>query len=227
VAAFPPQKSAPLTIERATNADYAAILELNETAVPHVNSISMATLGELVSQAFYFRVAREQEKIAGFLIALSQTTSYESPNFLWFRARYDSFVYVDRIVVSSAYRRSGIGRDLYCDLEQAASVAAPSLTCEVNLDPSSLPARSGLRHSAGQRIHRLDRFVLQRNRHPRRKEQPGHHEQRRKPGLLHFRDRQKFPALERAPAGRDRGRLSSARRRQASLWLPQPRLRFE
>jgi predicted GNAT superfamily acetyltransferase len=124
-----------MRIDRATVDDYPAILRLNEAAVPHVNSISRAVLDDLARQAFYFRVARQEGLIAGFLLALSQGALYGSPNFRWFSARYSNFVYVDRIVVSSSCRRSGVGHDLYVDLERATSKSAPVLTCEVNLQP--------------------------------------------------------------------------------------------
>jgi predicted GNAT superfamily acetyltransferase len=122
-------------IERATAADYSEILALNESGLPHVNRISADDLAEFSAQSCYFRIAREDEKPAGFLLAFSQGASYHSPNFLWFRDRYPCFVYIDRVVVAPSRRREGIGCRLYADLEHAACAHARVLTCEVNLDP--------------------------------------------------------------------------------------------
>jgi predicted GNAT superfamily acetyltransferase len=122
-------------IERATAADYPEILALNESALPHVNRISAGDLAAFAAQSCYFRIAREDEKPTGFLLAFSQGASYHSPNFLWFRDRYPRFVYIDRIVVAPSSRREGIGCRLYADLEHAARAHARVLTCEVNLDP--------------------------------------------------------------------------------------------
>jgi len=122
-------------IERATAADHPEILALNESGLPHVPRISADDLAAFAAQSCYFRFAREDEKLTGFLLAFSQGASYHSPNFLWFRDRYPRFVYIDRIVVAPSQRRSGIGRRLYADLEDAARAHAPVLTCEVNLDP--------------------------------------------------------------------------------------------
>ena len=122
-------------IEQPTVADYPEILELNECGLPHVNRISVGDLGRFAAQSHYFKVARDEGRVAGFLLAFSEQAAYDSPNFLWFRDRYPRFVYIDRIVVEPSRRRSGIGRLLYADLERSASAHAPDLTCEVNLDP--------------------------------------------------------------------------------------------
>ena len=124
-----------MKIERPTVADYPEILAINESALPHVNRISVDDLERFAAQSHYFKVARDEGRLAGFLLAFSEQAAYDSPNFLWFRDRYPRFVYIDRIVVTPLRRRSGIGRLLYADLERSASAHAPDLTCEVNLEP--------------------------------------------------------------------------------------------
>jgi predicted GNAT superfamily acetyltransferase len=66
---------------------------------------------------------------------LSPDADYHSPNFHWFRREYDDFVYIDRIVVASAYRRHGLGRVFYADVQSFAEVRSPRLCCEVQLEP--------------------------------------------------------------------------------------------
>jgi len=122
-------------IEQPAASDHPDILALNESALPHVNRISTDDLAGFAEQSCYFRIVRENEELAAFLLAFSEGAIYSSPNFIWFRDRYPRFVYIDRIVVAPTQRRSGIGRLLYSDLERFASAHAPALTCEVNLNP--------------------------------------------------------------------------------------------
>jgi predicted GNAT superfamily acetyltransferase len=71
-----------------------------------------------------------------FLLAFDQDARYDSPNFLWFRARYPRFVYVDRIVVASSARGRGHARRLYDDLfEHARRAGQERVVCEVNTIP--------------------------------------------------------------------------------------------
>jgi predicted GNAT superfamily acetyltransferase len=121
--------------------DLARVETLNAAAVPHVNGVPRELFERFLREAAYFRVAeREGEKalghIHGFLLALGPDADYDSPNFLWFRARYESFLYIDRIVVDEAVRGLGLGTRFYRDLERVARErGVPRLTCEVNLRP--------------------------------------------------------------------------------------------
>ncbi len=71
-----------------------------------------------------------------FVIAFDQDAEYDSPNFLWFRDRYERFAYVDRIVVADTAHGKGLGRALYEKLFEAAKAAGyPCLMAEVNTNP--------------------------------------------------------------------------------------------
>jgi len=115
--------------------DLARLRVLNQAAIPHVNSLTVAQLDWFRVQAPYFRVAESDGAIAGFLTALFPEADYQSPNLLWFRNHRDRFVYVDRIIVAGPVRGTGIGRLLYADLEGFSRPFARLLTCEVNLRP--------------------------------------------------------------------------------------------
>jgi len=115
--------------------DMDTIGTLNDEAVPHVNRLSREQLEQFRCHAFYFRVVCDQGMVGGFLIGLTPDASYDSINFLWFRDRYERFVYIDRIVVAPAFRRRGLGRWLYDDLATRAGPVASHLTCEVNVRP--------------------------------------------------------------------------------------------
>ena len=61
--------------------------------------------------------------------------------FQWFKQRYDSFVYVDRIVIKEGSRAKGVGTMLYDDLYSWAKVKGLSqITCEINSKPPNVPS---------------------------------------------------------------------------------------
>ena len=124
-----------MQIRAAERADYAAVLAMNEDALPHVSSLTESEFSVLAGQCFYFGVALVDGVVAGSLMALRPGEDYRSLNYRWFCERYESFVYIDRIVVAPQFNGLGIGRALYADVERAARDTAPILTCEVNLDP--------------------------------------------------------------------------------------------
>ena len=71
-----------------------------------------------------------------FILAFDQDADYDSPNFLWFRDRYERFAYIDRIVVAAQAHGLGLGRALYEKLFDAARAAGyPCIVAEVNVNP--------------------------------------------------------------------------------------------
>lgn len=126
------QTRAPV-IADATLADLDALWTLNQSEVPHVGSVTREEMAWYLREAPYFRVVRDGDEIAAFLIGFGPGHEYTSPNYRWFCERYPSFAYVDRIAVGQAHRRKGLARSLYRDL-QGAMPAAP-LSCEVNIVP--------------------------------------------------------------------------------------------
>jgi predicted GNAT superfamily acetyltransferase len=108
-------------------------LALNNAHARELSWLEPERLEHLVSEAF---LARRIGELDAFLLALDQDTDYDSPNFLWFRARYPRFVYVDRIMVASSARGRGHARRLYDDLfEHARRAGQPRVVCEVNAIP--------------------------------------------------------------------------------------------
>jgi len=120
----------------ATAADYDAILALNTAAVPSVNLIAADVLSGLHRQAVALLVGEDcavSNSVTGFVLALDETSDYDSVNYTYFQENYPQFVYVDRIVVSPQYQQLGIGRHFYERLFNLA--AGKPVTCEVNLLP--------------------------------------------------------------------------------------------
>ena len=85
----------------------------------------------------YFRTLKVENKIAGFLIALSPGKDYSSLNYKWFEKTYNSFMYVDRIVIDTNYHRNGLGTSFYNDLETFSIGKSSRITCEVNIRPKN------------------------------------------------------------------------------------------
>jgi predicted GNAT superfamily acetyltransferase len=109
-----------------------ALLDLNNA---HVDGgwLEPERLRHLVAEAF---LAGRIGDADAFLLALDQDADYDSANFLWFRARYERFVYIDRIVVAPTARGRGLARRLYLDLFDHALRAGHELAaCEVNIRP--------------------------------------------------------------------------------------------
>ena len=115
--------------------EYADVRALNEASVPHVNSLSPDDIAWFAARANYFRVARIDGELAGFLIGLGPGLDYASVNYQYFCSRHAVFGYVDRVVVAATARRQGVGSRLYDDYQATLRGFVPILTCEMNLMP--------------------------------------------------------------------------------------------
>jgi len=123
-----------------------AVLALNNAHAVELSWLEREQLGALLQQAFY---ARRIGEVDAFLMAFDERTRYDSPNYLWFRARYARFVYVDRVVVAPRARGRGLARALYADLFDRAGRADHDLVvCEVNIAPPN-PASDALHAALG------------------------------------------------------------------------------
>lgn len=112
-----------------------AVLAINNAAGRTILPLDSAQLRYFFEHADYFRVAEIDGHLAGFLIALREGSDYASLNYRWFGSHYPQFLYIDRIVIASAYHRHGLGRVFYCDVNSYAEMRVPLLACEVFLEP--------------------------------------------------------------------------------------------
>lgn len=136
----------PLTTQDLVGADGAALLALNNAHAVELSWLEPERLAHLVAEAF---VARRFGVADALLLTFDQAADYDSPNFLWFRERYDAFVYVDRVVVADAARGRGLARRLYDGLFAAAKAAGHArVVCEVNSDPPN-PASDAFHAALG------------------------------------------------------------------------------
>ena len=142
----------------ATTEHFAAILDLNEEFVHFLAPLSRERLGLLDSLASYHKVAIDEDGVAGFALAFGSDTQHDSVNFRWFAARYPSFLYVDRVVVSSHRQGTGVGGLLYRDLFAfACREGYEQITCEIDADPPNprserFHERFGFREVGSQQV---------------------------------------------------------------------------
>ena len=85
-------------------------------------------------------VIRAEGRFAGFVVTLPRDADHDSGNLVWFRERYDSFDYLDRIIVHDDFRRQGLAGRVYDEVEARTARRAPLLTLEVNVDPPNEPS---------------------------------------------------------------------------------------
>jgi predicted GNAT superfamily acetyltransferase len=126
-----------MNIRDATPKDLDSVFMINQKHVPQVGSVDKSWFENYLPKAYSFRVIETEFKIVGFMVAMLPSTDYQSENFLWFKANYPSFVYVDRIAIDSNYIGLGLGKKLYEDIESRMSSESTFLTCEVNLKPAN------------------------------------------------------------------------------------------
>lgn len=136
-----------MQISDVTEADLAAVLSLNESSTPHVNNIDLDMMRWFAANAFYFRIATIEGRLAGFLVGLRPGIEYGSENYRWFCKSYADFGYIDRVAVAASARRCGVASRLYDDFARMLGGAVPIMTCEVNIRP---PNESSMRYHETQ-----------------------------------------------------------------------------
>jgi predicted GNAT superfamily acetyltransferase len=122
-------------IETTSPSDLNQILELNQKALPAVSSVNLKEMQHFLKIVDYFKTLKVNNKVAGFLIAITPGKDYNSVNYKWFENKYESFMYVDRIVVAPTYQGHGFGTAFYNDLSNFSKNIIPRITCEVNINP--------------------------------------------------------------------------------------------
>ncbi|MDR9417744.1 GNAT family N-acetyltransferase [Gracilimonas sp.] len=125
-----------MNIREAEKKDLSTILSINQSALPHVNSIELSELEEFLKVANPFIVIEMDGTIAGFIIVLQKGLDYDSLNYKFFCNNYYDFDYVDRIVISEHFRGKKLGTALYKYLFNHSD--KKQITCEINIKPPNV-----------------------------------------------------------------------------------------
>lgn len=123
-----------MQLEPLAEADRAEVITLNERH-QHLTAPMDPDRLDYLAEVGVVEVLRQQGRFAGFVVTVAGGADYDGSNFGWFRERYESFDYLDRIVVHEDFRRQGLGRLTYDLLEARTAARAPVLALEVNSDP--------------------------------------------------------------------------------------------
>ena len=122
--------------------DLKNIIKLNDVEVLQTSSMDLSRLRLLIQVSSYCKVATVEGQVVAFLIALGVDASYENDNYNWFNARFPSFLYVDRIIVSADYSGHGIGSKLYTSMfDFARARGIRMIACEYNIEPPNPASR--------------------------------------------------------------------------------------
>ena len=115
---------------------YAQFLKINEAFVHWLSPLDEAQLAWVLERADY---ARQIDNAQAVLIGYAHDVDYpDHKNLRWLRARFDKFLYIDRIIIDSAAQGKGYARALYEDFEaEARRRGLPRLVCEVNTKPDN------------------------------------------------------------------------------------------
>ena len=115
--------------------DVSSIWAINEEGLPGTGKVSEAEIIKLLDFAELSLGIFDQNSLLGFVICLPPRTDYGSLNYAWFNDRYDGFLYVDRVAVSSLHRNMKIGTLLYSEVISLAEQKGIPVVAEVNRIP--------------------------------------------------------------------------------------------
>lgn len=126
-----------MEIRAIDDADMPAVLTINEESVWATSPMDTEALQQARGEAAHVLVVDVDEQVAGFAIAYAPGSAYGSINYRWHAEHFDDFLYLDRIVISSAFRRRGIASALYDEMESRAKEHG-RMVCEVNSEPPNI-----------------------------------------------------------------------------------------
>lgn len=125
-----------LQIRPATLEDYEQILKLNEESVHFLSPLTAEKLAHLHKQSELLKVIDVEGTVEAFVLLLREGKDYDSVNYIWFSNHYESFLYIDRVVVSLKHQHSGLGKLLYEEVfKHAESTDVPVVTAEIDIEP--------------------------------------------------------------------------------------------
>ena len=111
---------------------------LNQENTPEVGSIDdIESFGKLIELSSTSLLAEYKDQIIGFIICFRENSIYGSENYKFFNNKKDKFIYIDRVVIKTGFRRMGFGAHMYRLLDELASKDLLPICCEVNSFPKN------------------------------------------------------------------------------------------
>jgi predicted GNAT superfamily acetyltransferase len=129
-----------MMLRELTRGDWPTVLALNADSVQELSELDEQRLEWVLSLAHRSLAVESVGEMVACALAIGPGTGYDSPNYRWFGARFERFLYLDRVVVARPQRRRGIGSQLYDAMERAAAASFERMACEVNLLPPNPPS---------------------------------------------------------------------------------------
>ena len=112
------------------------LYKLNQENTPEVGSIrSYESFASLLDISYVNLLIEYKKQPIGFVICFRENLEYESLNYKFFNDTKQKFLYIDRVVIQSDYRRMGFGTRVYKYIYELASKETLPICCEVNLIP--------------------------------------------------------------------------------------------
>lgn len=109
---------------------------LNQENTPEVGSIKNAEyFASLLDKSSINLLIVYKNQPIGFVICFRENLEYESLNYKFFNESKKNFLYIDRVVINSSYRRMGLGTMMYKYLDGVAGKDILPICCEVNSVP--------------------------------------------------------------------------------------------
>ena len=116
--------------------DIELLYTLNQQNVPELGALECtASLKSLIKKSFKILILKDLNKIIGFCLLFKEDSSYDSPNYLYFKNKFDKFLYIDRVVVASDFTGKGGGKLMYDQVFKIAAHENLTVCCEVNEKP--------------------------------------------------------------------------------------------
>ncbi|MDC3136863.1 GNAT family N-acetyltransferase [Bacteroidota bacterium] len=114
--------------------DLELIHKWNQSTVPKVNSLTFEEFRlQSVNCTYSYIQCSTDSMPVGFIFLYDEKTEYDSLNYLYFKSRYQKFLYVDRIIIAGEHQKKGYGQQLY---DFIIDTHNPDIfCCEVNITP--------------------------------------------------------------------------------------------
>ena len=112
------------------------LYKLNQENTPEVGSIkSYESFASLLDISSINLLIEYKKQPVGFVICFRENLEYESLNYKFFNETKQKFLYIDRVVIQSDYRRMGFGTRVYKYIDEVAAKESLPICCEVNSIP--------------------------------------------------------------------------------------------